>query len=417
MPAELSLRAIAALPPRRAPYWIAPNLYVSKARPPGFWLLLYASPVKGRRVEMGLGSITTVPLRQVKAEALEYRLMIARGRCPLSERRAEQEARKVGHGRERGPRTFQAIAEAYITFHKPTWSNKKHAQQWENTLASYAYPVIGHLPLGRVDVGEVMQILEPLWHSRPETASRVRGRIETILDYAKARKWFAGENPARWRGHLDQLLPSRSRVKAVEHQPAMPWRAVPAFYRQLARDRDISALALRYVILTALRTGEARFAVVDEIDLDAKVHLIPAARTKTRVPLRIPLSDEVLVVLDLCEARRTSPYLFGGQRVGKPISDMAMLEKLRGMAPGLTVHGFRSSFRDWCAENGIAREVAESCLGHVVGNKVEAAYLRSDVLERRREVMTAWAMFLTAPEDRATAEVVILDGEAERRTG
>jgi integrase len=413
MPAELSAKAVAALPPRRTPYWVAPNLYVSKAKPPGFWLLMYASPIRGKRVEMGLGSIATVPLRQVKLEAAEYRLMIARGRCPLTERQAEREARRTGHSRVRGPRTFEAIAEAYIAFHRPTWSSKKHAAQWESTLATYAYPVIGHLPVGRVDVGEVLEILEPIWRDKPETANRVRGRIETIVDYAKARKWFSGENPARWRGHLDQLLPSRSRVRPVEHQAAMPWREVPAFYQRLSRDRDISALALRYTIVNALRTGETRLATVDEIDRDQRLHTIAANRTKTRTELRVPLSDEALAVLEAAEARRTSPFLFGGLRVGKPISDMAMLEKLRGMAPSVTVHGFRSSFRDWCAENAaVPREIAEACLGHAVGSRVEAAYLRSDVLNRRRAVMAAWSGFLTVSVATEGRRMVLLHEEA-----
>jgi integrase len=408
MPAELSARAA-----RKAPYWVAPNLYVSKVKPPGFWILMYASPLRGKRVEMGLGSIATVPLRQVKLDAAEYRLMIARGRCPLSERQAERQARKAGHSRVRGPRTFEAIAQAYIAFHRPTWSNKKHAQQWESTLATYAYPVIGHLPIGRIDVGEIMQILKPVWYSRPETASRVRGRIETVIDYARARKWFAGENPARWRGHFDQLLPSRSRVRAVEHQPAMPWRELPVFYQRLAGDRDISALALRYAIVNALRTGEVRLAAADEIDRDQRLHVIPASRTKTRTRARVPLSDEALAILEEAEDIRTSDYVFGGARVGKPISDMAMLKKLRGLAPGLTVHGFRSSFRDWCAENGVLREIAESSLGHAVGNKVEAAYPRSDVLERRRAVMAAWSAFLITPVSARPGKVVPLHQEEQ----
>jgi hypothetical protein len=185
MPAELSAKAVAALPSRRSPYWVAPNLYVSKAKPPGFWLLMYASPIRGKRVEMGLGSIATVPLRRVKLEAAEYRLMIARGRCPLSERQTTQAARRAGLQQSRGPRTFEAVAEAYIAFHRPTWSNAKHRQQWENTLKTYAYPIIGHLPISRVGVDEVLAILEPIWRNKPETASRVRGRIETVWDYAR----------------------------------------------------------------------------------------------------------------------------------------------------------------------------------------------------------------------------------------
>lgn len=297
----------------------------------------------------------------------------------------------MGRSRDgRGPRTFEAVAEAYIAFHRPSWANKKHAQQWENTLKTYVHPKIGNLPIARIEVGDVIEILEPIWREKPETASRVRGRFETIIDYAKARKWFSGENPANWKGHLDQLMPRRSRAAPVEHQAAMDWRDVPGFYRRLAQDRDISALALRYVILIALRTSEARFAIIGEIDRDAPggaVHTISAVRTKTRSELRVPLAAEALAVLDAVAARRTSPYLFGGQRLGKPISDMAMLEKLRGLAPGLTMHAFRSSFRDWCAEHGVPREIAETGLGHAVGSKVEAAYLRSDVLARRRAVM------------------------------
>jgi integrase len=213
-----------------------------------------------------------------------------------------------------------------------------------------------------------------------------------------ARKLIAAaENPARWKGHLDQLLPRPSRVRAVSHQPAMPWREVPVFYQRLVRDRDVSALALRYTIVNALRTGEARFATIDEIAREQQLHVIAANRTKTRTELRVPLAGEALAILDLVEARRASPFLFGGLRLGKPISDMAMLEKLRGLAPGLSVHGFRSSFRDWCAETGVPRELAEACLGHAVTSKAEASYLRSDVLDQRRAVLARWAAFLTAP--------------------
>jgi integrase len=340
---------------------------------------------------------------EAKDKTLAYRAQIVRGRCPLSERQTERaQVRRNGASRTANPRTYEAIAEAYIAFHRPTWSNPKHAQQWENTLKTYVFPVIGTMPITRVDVGEIMQILEPIWYDKPETASRVRGRIETIIDYAKARKWFTGENPARWKGHLDQLLPRRSRVKPVEHQPAMPWREVPAFYQRLRCERDISALALRYTIVTALRTGAVRLATIDEIDTPARLHLIPANRSGAKnrdMPLRIPLSDEALTILDECEQRRSSHYLFGGQRVGKPISDMSMLEKLRGLAPGLTVHGFRSSFRDWAADMGVPRDVAEAALGHVLESKVEAAYQRSDLLERRRTLMGDWARFLTTATD------------------
>jgi integrase len=410
MVAELSAKAIAALPPRKSPYRIAPLLYVSKRRPPGFWLMMYVSPTLHRRVEMSLGPVrdpaqsgaraeaSGLSIAEAKAKALEYRAQIVRGRCPLSERQAAQTTRKLGQSGKRGPHTFAEVAEAYVEFHRPTWANAKHVQQWENTLSSYVFPTIGNLPIGRVDVGEVMLILEPIWRTKPNTASRIRGRIETIIDYAKARKWFTGANPAAWRGHLDQLLPRPGRVRAVQHRPAMDWREVPAFYQRLAEDRDGSALALRYLILCALRSGETRFTTIGELDREHRIHTIPARRTKTkRADLRVPLSDEALAVLDLCEARRTDDSLFGGRKSGAPIAENTMREKLHDMVPNLTVHGFRSSFRDFCADAGVPREIAEACLGHAVGNQVEAAYLRSDVLEQRRAVMERWAQFLTAP--------------------
>jgi integrase len=414
------------LPPRRSPYWVAQNLYINKSRPPGVWVLMYSSPVKGRRVEMGLGPARDpalagaaarangLSLAEAKGKALELRATILRGRCPLSERQAEQEARKAGHSRARGSHTFQDVAEIYITAHRVGWSSAKHARQWEESLANHVYPMIGNLPVNRIDDEAVLAILDPIWRDKPVTASRVRGRVESVFDYAKARKWFSGENPARWRGHLENLLPKASKVRPVTHQPAMPWPQVPAFYQSLCRSRGISALALRYTILNALRTTEALLATVDEIDRDQRLHILPAKRTKPRVELRAPLSDEALRILDQAEERRTSAFVFSGRRVGKPLSDAAMLEQLRAMAPGLTTHGFRSTFRDWAAEAEVPREIAEMCLGHSLG-AVEGAYWRSDVLQRRRAVMDAWAAFLVAPV--AEAEVVALSEEAERRAG
>ena len=414
MHAELSARAVAALPSRKAPYWVAPLLYCAKAKLPGGWVLMYVSPIRGRRVEMGLGSIATVPLKQVKEEALEYRLQIARGRCPLTERQAEREARNIGHRpRERGPHSFEQAVEAFIEAHQASWSSPKHRLQWQTSLATYAYPVIGQMPVNRIGVDEVLRVIGPIWATKTETASRVRNRIETIIDYSRSRKWIAGgaENPARWKGHLENLLPKKSRVSPVVHQPAMPWRDLPRFYQALSRDRGTGALCMRYVIACALRSSEGRLATIDETDRDRRLHLIPAERTKTRTPLRVPLSDEALAILDQAEERRTSKFVFSGRRVGKPLSGMAMLEVLRTKAPGLTVHGFRSSFRDWAAENGVAHEIAEACLGHAAGNATEAAYLRTDILAKRAIVVQRWATFLTTPV--AKAEIVTLH-EARR---
>jgi integrase len=402
MSAELSMRAVAALPQRRAIYRVAANLYVSKAKLPGFWLLNYVSPTTGKRTYMGLGSIETVPLKAVKLEAAEFRLQIARGRCPLSERQAAQAAKRSGFTRTaRGSRTFEGVAEEFISFHRPTWTSKRHAHQWEASLRTYAYPVIGNLPIAHLDVGDVLRALEPIWRQKAETASRVRNRIESVVDYAKARKWFTGENPARWKGHLDQLLPKRSHVAKVEHLPAMPWQALPSFYSALTRSDALGALLLRYQVLAALRPGAARLAEFSEFDLTRRVHTVPALPgRKTAVAFDVPLSAEATRVLDLAKERSTSTLVFNGQRVGRPVSE----QRLRNLVDGFTPHGFRSSFRDWCADHGVERDLAEQCLGHAIDNKVEAAYRRSTMLERRRDVMERWARYVTGevvdkPED------------------
>jgi integrase len=411
MPVELSARAIAALPLRKQPYWVAPCLYLVKDQEPGSWSLMYASPIKGRRVAMGMGSARDIPLRQAKAEALEYRGMVARGRCPLTERQAEQAARKAAV--PVAGRTFKAVAEAYIHAHAPGWANAKHARQWTSSLAAYAYPVLGPLPVNRIDVAEIMDVLEPIWRVRPETARRVRGRIESVLDYARARKWRAGDNPARWRGHLAELLPARSKIRPVRHQPAVPWRELPELYQRLAADGSVSALALRYTIVTALRTSEVLGSTVEEIDRAQAVHVVPAERTKPRRLLRVALSAEALTILEQAEALRSSQYLFGGVRIGRPLGANALAVKLRGLRDGVTVHGFRSSFRDWCSETQVHPELAERALGHVVQGKTERSYLRSDAFEARGPVMEAWATFLTA----AASPALVVPEEGIRRAG
>ena len=425
MPAELSAKAVAALPQRRSPYWVAPLLYVNKQHPPGFWLVLYVSPVKGRRVEMGLGPVrdpvlsgeaakaSGLSLAEAKAKAIECRAMILRGRCPLSERQEERERRQVVRPRPGALRSFAAVAEAYCQLHAPTWG-KKHAQQWEGSLRNYILPVLGPLPIARIDVDAVLRVVEPIWLAKAQTANRVRSRIETLIDYATARKLFHGDNPARWKGGLQQALPSRDRVRRVEHRAALPWAEIPEFYARLATDPSIGALALRFLILTAERTDETRLATIAEIDRDQRLHTVRAERVKTRALLRVPLADEALRILDLVEQRRTSPLLFGGRGHGKPINDMALLAKLHQHGVTATVHGFRSSFRDWCADHGVVREISEGCLGHRIGSATEQAYQRSDMLERRRVVMAQWAGFVTGIAEPA-GSVITIGGE--RRAG
>jgi integrase len=228
----------------------------------------------------------------------------------------------------------------------------------------------------------------------------VRGRIESVLDYARARKFRIGENPARWRGHLAELLPARSKISTVRHQPAIEWRQLPELYQQLAGDGSVSCLALRYTILTGLRTDEARGTVIDEIDWAQAIHIVPAERTKPRRLLRVALSTEALAILRQAEELRSSKYLFGGTRVGRPIGPNAMLEKLHQFQAGISVHGMRSAFRDWASENQVNAELAERALGHVVEGKTERAYLRTDAVEARGPIMQQWSDFVTGAVQR-----------------
>jgi integrase len=287
--------------------------------------------------------------------------------------------------------TFKAVAEAYISANEASWRNDKHRQQWRNTLATYVYPVMGELPIADIGTAHVLKILEPMWADKPETASRLRGRIETVLDAAKARGYRHGENPARWRGHIAQILPARSRLTRGHHK-AMPYDAIPAFLAQL-HDRDaMAALALEFVVLTATRTREAIGATWAEVDLARAIWTIPAARMKAGKEYRVPLSPRAVEILEAVKPLGKLP-LFPSDKGGK-LSTMAMAMLLRRMKLDCTVHGFRSGFRDWAAEcTGHAHEVCEMALAHVIGNKSEAAYRRGDLFEKRRRLMADWATY------------------------
>jgi integrase len=303
--------------------------------------------------------------------------------------------------------TFQQAAERMMASHEAAWRNPKHRAQWRATLATYVYPTFGGLSVGAVDTGLVLRVLEPIWTAKPETASRVRGRIETVLDWAKARGYREGENPATWRGHLDKLLPNRRKVKRVEHHAAMPYAALPSFMGELGRREGVSARALEFAILTACRTGEVIGARWSEIEGD--VWTIPADRMKAGAEHRVPLSRAALDLLG--NLPREGEFVFIGGRAGRPLSNMAMLELVRGMRPGLTVHGFRSTFRDWAAERTeFPNHVVEKALAHKVADKVEAAYRRGDLFDKRRSLMDAWAGFCGTST--TSAEVVAIRGKA-----
>jgi integrase len=355
------------------------------------WLYRFAST--GRERWMGLGAYPDVTLKEAREQADDARRLRRRGIDPINDRREAKVAEAIATAKQT---TFATAAHGYIRSHGPGWRNAKHAGQWTSTLATYAFPLFGHLPVRSIDTELVLKALEPIWTAKPETASRVRGRIESVLDWAKARKMRDGENPAHWRGHLDKLLPKRSKVRKVEHHAALPFDALPEFIGRLNTQQGVAARALVFTILTAARTGETIGAKWDEIDLGAKVWTIPAGRMKAGKEHRVPLAPAAIAIL--AAERRENDYLFPGSR-GAGLSNMSFLMLLRRMGCGdLTAHGFRSSFRDWAAERtNFAREVAEAALAHTLPDKVEAAYRRSDLFDKRRRLMEAWARFCATP--------------------
>lgn len=354
---------------------------------------VYRFMLNGKSRDVGLGAAAgsdAISLSDARDLASALRLKVKAGVDPLEERQQEAaQALATAQAAEIAGITFKAVAEAYIAANEGSWRNEKHRQQWRNTLATYVYPVMGELPVAEIGTPHVLKILEPIWQAKPETASRVRGRIETVLDAAKARGYRAGENPARWRGHIAQILPARSRLTRGHHK-AMPYDAIPAFVAEL-RERDaMAALALEFVILTAARTNEVLQATWGEVDLEKAIWTIPAGRMKAGKEHRVPLSSRAVEILEGVKPLKQAS-LFPADKRGT-LSPMAMTMLLRRMKQDCTVHGFRSGFRDWAAEcTGYAHEVCEMALAHVIGNKSEAAYRRGDLFEKRRRLMSDWA--------------------------
>jgi integrase len=357
------------------------------------WVLRYF--VAGKAREMGLGAAdgrNAITLAKARDLAAAQRLSVAGGIDPLAERhRKAAEARAAGQAAQIAGITFKASAEAYIAAHEDGWRNDKHRAQWASTLATYVYPVMGDLPVASIETAHVMTVIESIWKAKPETASRVRGRIEVILDAAKARGHRQGENPARWRGHIEQILPARTRLSRGHHK-ALPYAEIPAFIADLHKREALAALALEFVILTAARSGEALGATWDEVDLVKAIWTIPAGRMKAGKEHRVPLTPRAVEILETVKPL-DSDYLFAGNN-GRKLSGMAMAMMLRRMKVAVTVHGFRSAFRDWAAEStGFAHEVCEMALAHVIANKSEAAYRRGDLFDKRRKLMEAWAVY------------------------
>ena len=339
---------------------------------------------------MGLGACADISLASAREIAEECRKLLKQGHDPI-------EARKTTAREQNGSAnsvTFREAVDRYIAAHEPSWKNAKHRQQWRNTLESYAIPIIGDRDVAAITTEDIMRVLEPIWRTKPETGSRVRGRIENVLDWCRARNLRDGANPALWRGHLKHLLPARKKKGTVRHHPAMPWQELPAFMPVLRANSAISARALEFTILTAARTSETIMATHSEFDLGEGVWQVPAARMKASVEHRVPLSERARDVLAGVPKIEGTPYVFPGGRAGRPLSSMAMLELLRGLRPGLTVHGFRSTFRDWAAEEtNYPSEVVEMALAHTIENEVERAYRRGDLFQKRRALMDAWAAY------------------------
>jgi integrase len=369
------------------------------------WVLRYS--IAGKRRDMGLGSYPEVTLAKAHEKAREAKEKIRVGIDPLYEKKALRSAMLAAQVKEI---TFRDAAGQYIEAKRSEWKNSKHAAQWESTLEQYAYPVIGKLHVKDVALPHILKILEPIWKSKTETASRLRGRIENVLDWAAVHKYREGENPAKWKGHLDKILPMPSKISKVEHHDALPYSEIGSFMAELQKREGYGARCLEFAILTAARSGEARGAKWDEIDLDKAIWTIPAGRMKAGKEHRVPLSK---AALDLLEAipRTESEFVFPSSK-GAMLSDMTLSALLKRMDVDAVPHGFRSTFRDWAAEQtAYPREVAEQSLAHGLKDKVEAAYQRGDLFEKRKRLMADWAKYCNSPSAKS-AEVFPIRQEA-----
>lgn len=370
---------------------VAPGLYLRvTSASSAYWMLRYSKSEDGKvkTTEMSLGRYDDLTLAQAAAKAADLRSARREaGIDPLKAKHKKEE-------REVGTHTFEAVARNLIASKRAGWKNAKHAAQWAATLETYAYPLIGARDVTTIDTAAVLDVLNPIWSTKHETATRLRQRIEAVLTAAKVRGLRTGENPAAWRGHLAALLPTISKKSRVRHHPALRWQELPLFMTELRRRDSMSARALELAILTAGRTSEVIGARWGEFDLDAAIWTIPGVRMKGKIAHRVALSDVAVALLRALPRHDDADWVFWTLRNGEPrrLSNMAMLELLRGMRPGLTVHGFRSSFRDWAGETTHhPREIIEHALAHQITDQAEAAYRRGDALERRRVLMRDWS--------------------------
>ena len=352
------------------------------------WLFRFA--IGGRERHMGLGSLNTVGMGEAREEAERCRKLVRERKDPIALRDAARAEERTANTRLR---SFDAAAAIYLRDHEAGWKNAKHRQQWVNTLRDYVSPAIGKMPVQSITAGHVVDILRPIWVTKPETARRVRGRIEVVLDYAADPDDLNYLNPARMTKRLRMKLPKLPEAARPKHHPALPYPEVGDFIAALHSQEGVAASALRFAILTAARTGEVIGATWDEVDFEAKAWVVPAGRMKGKREHRVPLSAPAVALLRKMHETRQSRYVFPGDRPERPLSNMAMEMVLRRMRRSdITVHGFRSTFRDWAAERtSFPREVAEAALAHVLKDKTEAAYQRGDLFEKRRRLMAQWA--------------------------
>ena len=356
------------------------------------WILRI--PIGGKRRDVGLGGYPAIGLAQARNGARDIRIKVVQGIDPIQERRNQQAALKVARGKLK---TFSEVASGFLEDRSPGWRNPKHRQQWENTLAVYAVPKIGNLFVKDIELAHILNILRPIWTTKTETASRVRGRLENVLDWAKVHGYREGENPARWKGNLDMILPAPNKTKKVKHHKALPYSQVGSFMVDLHNRSGIAAKALEFTILTATRSGEVRGATWQEIDISKAEWTIPSERMKAGKEHRIPLSSQVIELLKGIPVGEANEIIFKAPRGGM-LSDMSLGAVLKRMKIQVTTHGFRSTFRDWAGETtAFTREVIEHALAHQLQDKAEAAYARGTLLVKRRKLMEAWSIYCEQP--------------------
>ena len=365
------------------------------------WVFRYAAGTRDR--DMGLGPVHTLTLPEAREKAREARLLRLDGIDPIEAKRARIAALRAADARAM---TFKQCAEGFIKDNEASWTSARHRQEWVGSLVRLVYPTLGSLPVAAIDTPLVLKVLKPIWEKTPETASRVRGRIDNVLGWATVHHYRAGDNPARWGGLLEHALPARSKIAKVEHHAALPYAEIGAFVAKLRGDSGVAAACLQFITLTAARLDEARSSTWDEIDLANRIWVVPARRMKADKEHRVPLSDGTIAILEQMQVIRQSDYVFPGRLEGRPIGDNTIWRLAKEAAGSdITIHGLRSSFRDWAAERtSFPREVAEMALAHAIPNAVEAAYRRGDLFEKRRRLMDAWATYCSRPA--ATGKVL-----------